>query len=143
MGQQPQPDAPRRRFRVAPAARAEAKPVFPNPNSTVVDFRALGELVHQQDVAQDLFESELSPAPQKAKEAHAADIFRYAAGEMAKEEKAARQAPHTPAAPKRDLPPPPTPLPRTMASASAPFIWPSVAIGAILAAALALILLWN
>jgi len=114
-----------------------------SPNSTVVDFRTLGELVHQQDVAQDLFESELSPAPQKAKEAHAADIFRYAAGEMAKEEKAARQAPHPPAAPKRDLPPPPIPLPRTMASGSAPFIWPSVAIGAILAAALALLLLWD
>ena len=165
MGQQPQQDAPKRRFRVAP--RAEAKPVLPpgkikqastaaapaeppaaekpewNPNSTVVDFRTLGELVHQQDVAQDLFESELSPAPQKAREAHAADIFRYAAAEMAKEEKDAKQTPHPPAAPKRDLPPPPIPLSRTTASESAPFIWPSVAIGAILAAALALLLLWD
>jgi hypothetical protein len=62
---------------------------------------------------------------------------------MAKKETAARQTPQPPAAPKRDLPPPPTPLPRTMASGSAPFIWPSVAIGAILAAALALLLLWD
>jgi hypothetical protein len=133
MGQQPQQEAPKRRFRVAP--RAEAKPVLPpgkikqastaaapaagkpewNPGSTVVDFRTLGELVHQQDVAQDLFESELSPAPR----------------------------PHPPAAPKRDLPPPPIPLPRKKAGGSAPFIWPSVAIGAILAAALALLLLWD
>jgi hypothetical protein len=62
---------------------------------------------------------------------------------MAKEETAARQTPQPPAAPKRDLPPPPIPLPRTTASGSAPFIWPSVAIGAILAAALALLLLWD
>jgi hypothetical protein len=138
--------------KAAPGKPAPAKPAVPaeqdpewNPNSTVVDFRTLGHLVHQQDVAQSLFESELAGAPQKATEAHAADLSKWAAGEMVKEEKAAEKGPRPAATPppKRHLPPPPVPLPVPRASGSAPWVWPSVAIGAILAAALALFLLWD
>ena len=62
----------------APVARAEPRPAavpprpLPgpvesdfDPNATAVDFRTLGELVHQQVVAQSLFETELVPAEAK------------------------------------------------------------------------------
>jgi hypothetical protein len=135
----------------APAAKAKPAAAPPaaepewNPNSTVVDFRTLGELVRQQDVVQNLFESEVAAEPEKPKQAHAADLSRWAAGEMAKEKKAAAKSPHpapTPG-PKRQLPPPPVPLPVPHPSGSAPWVWPSVAVGAILAAALAFFLLWD
>jgi hypothetical protein len=136
------PPAPAAKGKPAPAPAA-GQPEW-NPSSTVVDFHTLGELVHQQDVVQNLFESEVASEPQKAKEGHAADLSKWAAGEMVKEAKAAEKAPHAAATPpKRQLPPPPVPLPVPRTSGSAPWVWPSVAIGAILAAALAFFLLWD
>jgi hypothetical protein len=137
----PKPAAP------PPAAQPEW-----DPNSTSVDFRTLGELVRQQDVAQSLFETELVPSeaqvepePEHVGEARAADLSKWAAQELAKEERAAKAAPRPAVAPKpkRELPPPPIPTPKPQASGAAAWLWPSVAIGAILAAVLALFLLWN
>ena len=130
-----------------PAARPAAKPLPApvesdfDPNATAVDFRTLGELVHQQDVAQSLFETELVPAEapvveEPAADPHAAELSSWAAKELA--HGAAAEKPDLAAmlkAKARAASPPPVPLPPEKS-------WLPTAVAIAGALALAVALVW-
>ena len=112
-----------------------------DPNSTAVDFRTLGELVHQQDLAQSLFETKLVPdeAPvieDPVADAHAAERSSWGAKELVP---AAEGGPPDLAAKlkakARATTPPPLPLPPEKS-------WLPTAVAIAGALALAVALVW-
>ena len=126
--------------RAKPAAAPKAAPPQPaepdedfDPNRTSVDFRTLGAQVHQQQVAQELFEEELVPAeadlPQDeaariaAEKAKAAELARWAAEEL--KHKQAAEAKPAPAA--KAHPPVPLHVPRRQETGTPIWMYGTVA----------------
>lgn len=96
-----------------PAGKPAAAEEEFDPNRTSVDFRTLGALVHHQNAAQALFESELVPAEapiidEPPPDPQVAELSKWAAAEM---QTGAREEAHPAAPKKKAAPPPPVPLP--------------------------------
>jgi len=135
--------------KAAPPARPPPRPLPEkvesdfDPNATSVDFRTLGKLVHDQQAAQSIFESEIVPdeapivdeAPPAPPDPHVAELSKWAAAEM---ESGAKEEVQHPAAPKkRPLPPPPVPVAPPPEKSYAP-----IAIGLAAALVIGLVILW-
>jgi hypothetical protein len=101
-----------------------------DPRTTSVDFLAYGEQVHQQQVAQDLFESVAGP---EAPSANAHELGKLAAEEMAKEQSPAVRAPSRP---------PPVHIPLPPRKKSAAPVWFAVG-GGVVALLVVLFLLFG
>ncbi|MGZ6142472.1 MAG: hypothetical protein ACXWLM_03985, partial [Myxococcales bacterium] len=132
---------------VRPAAPAPAAPKAPprppveeepfDPNRTSVDFRTLGALVHGQQVAQSLFESELvpdeAPVVDPAPDPKAAELAKWAAEQVKAEEKAQPKEDLAAKLKAKALAKPPPPVPLEPPPGPSPWLYVGIA-GGILAA---------
>ena len=125
----------------APPPKAPAPPVAEepfDPNRTSVDFRTLGALVHGQQVAQSLFESELVPDeapvvdPPQA-DPKAAELAKWAAEQVKVAEKSEPKEDLAAKLKARALAKPPPPVPIEPPPGPSPWLYVGIA-GGILAA---------